>query len=387
MPSFSTDAWVLYRGERTKEHQPGELVKETITIPELEPDEVHVETLFGCWETNMTHAIERAPVDIARMRREKKIVLGNAGTVRVLRTGSAVTDLAEGDICGIVPIGMADSAGYLSKVFGYDAPGTIGLMAKETKVNQTQLQKLPLDTGFTWQQWAAFTLRYSTAWSNWRVAFGAWRLQMNEEQAPETYVWGWGGGVVLGELLLAKHFGCRAAMIASTDERLQLIRDNGLTAIDRREFPNLNFDEERYETDRPYRSRYLTSEKKLLEIVSNHTGGHGVSIFLENIGTPVFRATLRALGRQGVISTVGWLRGMKMSISRANECINRHTYIHTHGASSAEGVEAMNFAIENRWMPEVDENIYNWADIPRLAEDFRDGKIESYFPIYAVNPV
>lgn len=386
--TISTQAWVLYRGKKSKNSDavPGELVQESIEFPDIEDDELLVEPLYGCWETNMTHALERSPVDICRMRREEKIVLGNAGIVRVLRAGPAVTKYREGDVCGLVPIGKPDTAGYLETVFGYDSAGTVGLLARQTKVFERQLQRVP-EGHFSYRQWAAFGVRYSTAWSNWRVAYGAWRLQMNEEYAPRTHVWGWGGGVVLAELLLAKHHGCRTAMVASSDERLAEIKKNGITPIDRREFADLNFDPERYETDRQYRARYLASEKKFLDIVNAHTEGQGVSIFLDNIGKPVFRATLRALSRQGVFSTVGWLHGMDMETCRATECISRHTHVHTHGASYADGEAAMCFALETGWMPEVNGRTYAWDEIPQLADDFAQGKISSYFPIYSVHPV
>ena len=40
-----------------------------------------------------------------------------------------------------------------------------------------------------------------TAWSNWELAYGTLRLLLNENDLPHPQVWGWGGGVTLGELV------------------------------------------------------------------------------------------------------------------------------------------------------------------------------------------
>src|SRR5690606_25381521 len=56
-------------------------------------------------------------------------------------------------------------------------------------------------------------------------------------------------------------------------------------------------------------------------------------------------------GRQGVLATAGWRRGMKTTLLRAIECINHHVYVHTHGARLDEGLEAIAHAEATGWMP------------------------------------
>ena len=254
------------------------------------------------------------------------------------------------------------------------------------KIRERQIAVLPKNGRYSLKQWAAFSLRYSTAWANWKVAYGSWRLQMPELLMPTAYVCAWGGGVGLAEVTLAKFFGCRALLIASSDERLRLIEEAGVEAIDRRRFPRLDFDAEKYETDRRYRADYLSNESAFLEILRSKTDGFGVSIFIDNIGRPVFRATVKALGRQGVVASVGWKRGMHLNVNRAPECINRHIHVFTHGASYAEGIASLRFAEETGWLPPVSDEIYAWGDIDRLAQDFADARVKSYFPLFEVNP-
>jgi len=376
----TSKAWVLYRDDNVVGLQ-----EEDFSFPDIVSNEVLIEPLYGCWESNMTHAINRDPVNIARIRREAKIILGNAGVVRVEKVGCDVSNVRAGDVCMFMPGGFLDEYGFIVTVHGYDACNTVGLLAKRTKCRAEQLMPLPKDSKLTLQQWAGFSLRFMTAWSNWKVALGALRLQLSEEELPSPIVLGWGGGTTLAELKLAQLMGCNCYMISGSDEHLREIRDMGIKPIDRREFIEINFDEERFGSDREYRSTYIRSEKTFLNIIKNKTENRGVSIVIDYIGSPVYRASLRALGRQGVLTTAGWKVGMELTSNRANECINRHVHVFTHAARRGEAEPAMQFAEENDWMPKI-ESEYGWKDMPQLAADFDAGLVSTYFPVFAINP-
>jgi NADPH:quinone reductase-like Zn-dependent oxidoreductase len=385
---ITTEAWVIHQGPPTREPEPAELVLETFSFPDITEDELLVEPIYGCWEGNMTHTLRRSPIDACRLRGDSKVVVGNAGVVRVLKVGEAIESAREGSLGIVSAVGDCDEAGYPKTIFAYDAPGTIGLLAKRTKLKEKNFFPIPENTKYSLKQWAAFSLRYPTAWDNWRVAYNCWRVQMDEDVCPTPFVWGWGGGVTLAEVSLARFLGCRTAMISSRDERLAVIRELGVTPIDRRPFMGLCFDEKRYEADFAYRKKYLKAEKAFLSVVKEHTRGAGVSIFVDNIGAPVHRATLKALGRQGVITTVGWKGGMDLSVTRATECINRHIHVYTHGARYSSPI-GIHFAEEKGWMPPIgdDVEVCDWGNIPRLAQKHAEGKITTYFPLYQVNPV
>jgi NADPH:quinone reductase-like Zn-dependent oxidoreductase len=378
---IESEAWVIHAAE-PGEHGPAVLRRESVAIDPIRADEVLVEPLYGSWEANMTHALERRPIDICRRRGEPRIVLGNSGVVRIAQAGRDVRHVREGDTCLLAAAGQQDRHGYVVSVLGYDARGSMGLLARSVKLHGSQVVPLPPRTRHRLTQWAAFSVRFGTAWDNWRVAHGAWKLQVNA-RADETYVWGWGGGVAFAELLLAKRHGCHAVMIASTDERLATIAAAGLTAIDRRPFIDLAYDAERYATDAEYRYRYLTAERTFLDIVNEHTARERVSIFVDNIGGPVSRATLHALGRQGVLTTSGWKHGVDVQINRAAECIARHVLVHTHASRNTP--DAMNDAEETGWLPPVPERVYAWDEIPQLADDYASGRLGTYFPVFQVN--
>ena len=384
----TTEAWVLHAGTADRgKTVPGELKLESFELRPLGPRDVLVEPIYGCWEGNMGHAIQRRPIDVCRERDEPRVVLGNAGVVRAVEVGTDVSTVRAGDMCLVFCNSVSDAHGYPTRVLAYDAPHTMGVLARQSVIDERNLIPLPQRSRFSLRHWAAFSLKFVTAWSNWRVAFGCWKVQMAEEDAADAHVWGWGGGSTLAELLLARQHGFKASMIASTDERLAMIRALGLEAIDRKPFADLSYDDARMTTDSDYRARYSAAEKKFLAVVQERTAGRGVAIFVDYVGTPVARASVRALARQGVLTTAGWKCGMTDQSIRAVECIQRHVHVHTHYARYGEAFLAMQNAETTGWMPPVREDggVYPWSEIPALAHDYAQGRITDYFPLYQVN--
>ena len=376
-----TEAWILRRGD---DKGPGKLELDEIEFDGISSEEVLAKPLYGCWEGNMGHAMERKPVDICKQRGEDHVVLGNAGVVEIVDVGSEVETVKVGDRALVFCNGVWDQYGYPKKIFGFDAPNTIGVLAKLTKLNQKQVIAIPENNEFDLVRWAAFSLRYITAWSNFRLAYGTLRLQLSEKELPVPVAWGWGGGVSLAELHLAHLRGCRTFQVSSRPDRQEAAKRLGITPINRKEFPALNFDEKRYRADKDYKKTYLASENRFLELVEELTQGRGVNIFLDYVGSPVLRASLKAMARQGVLATAGWKDGISTWLIRAIECIDRHQHIHTHYARYSEGLQAVRFAVANEWLPVVDPHVYEYSEIPKVAEDYNNGQF-TYFPCFKIH--
>ncbi len=383
---IESEAWVLYAGDGRAE-KPGQLVHEVITLDELAADEVLVAPLYGCWEGNMGHAVERRPIDICLARGEPKVVLGNAGVVSVLEVGEQVKSLRAGQLAIIFCIGEADSRGYPKRIFAYDAPGTTGCLAKRTKLKEWQLLPLPENSRHDLKRWAAFSLRYITAWSNWELALGTYRLLVSAHEQPVLNVWGWGGGVTLAEADLARRLGHRAVMLSANPQRLGEVANTGVTPLNRGAYKTgLQFDAARYAGDVDYKQAYQLDEARFIEDVFRLTRGEMVQIFIDMIGKPVFRATLKALSRAGVVTTSGWKEGMTLEVLRARECIARHQHVHTHYARRSQGEQAVAYAEANEWLPGVDDEVVEFADVPSLAERFIRGKT-GMFPVFKINDI
>jgi NADPH:quinone reductase-like Zn-dependent oxidoreductase len=366
MKKITTEAWTLRRINSPSDFNG--LILEEFTFPMLSDDEVLALPLFGCWEGNMEHSLSRSPLDLCNIRNEEQVVIGNAGVVRIIEVGNSVSSVAEGDICIVFCNGIADKSGYPSHILGYDAPNSMGVLAKKIKLKEKQVITIPNNSSASLEQWAAFSLRYITAWANWRVAYKCWQSQMENALVAESYVAGWGGGVAMAELELAKFYGFNAIMLTSSSERMAMLQKKDIFVIDRSKFSKSN-----YELD-------------FLDTIMTHTLGKGVDIFVDHIGDN-FRSTLKALARQGVLTTSGWRASTTFPIIRPSECINRHIHVFTHYACYQEGLDAVRYAIENNWFPSVGEKVYEWHEIPKLAEDYSKGEIKEYYPIFAINPV
>jgi hypothetical protein len=78
---------------------------------------------------------------------------------------------------------------------------------------------------------------------------------------------------------------------------------------------------------------------------------------------------------------------MNLDINRALECHYRHIHVFTHALRLSEGEKCISYAEKNNWIPPDNSPIYDWEDIPQLAQDYSDEKISSYFPIFQTNPV
>lgn len=380
---MDTEAWVLRSGNGDTGPAALELAK--VPLPAIGSQELLVEPLIGCWEGNMSHALSRRPIDICMFRKEPFVILGNAGVVRVLKVGSDVRYMREGDHCMIFGAGEVDAYGYMIKAYGYDAAGTMGVLSKRTVIHERSLLKLPNPSEHSLEQWAAFSVRYITAWSNWHVAYKCWRAQVSDEDQHVPWAGGWGGGTTYATLELARLHGASAFMTASSDARLAQLKKAGIIPIDRRPLADLERDEERLRADPAYRARHDAAHKDIAEQVNTLTGGAGVNLFFDYIGAPLWRTTLALLARQGVVATAGWKLGMKLSLNRAVECIARHTMVHTHYARRSEAIASIRFAERAGWLPTAGLDVTEWNDIPKLAAAHQADQVASYFPLFRIN--
>jgi D-arabinose 1-dehydrogenase-like Zn-dependent alcohol dehydrogenase len=115
--------------------------------------------------------------------------------------------------------------------------------------------------------------------------------------------------------------------------------------------------------------------------------GLGVSIFVDYLGGSLLRSTLKALAREGVLTTAGWRAGRKTTYLRAIECIERHQHIHTHYARRSEVVDAMAFGERHGWMPPAEAigDPFVYDAVSDLVDAYAAGRVEQYFPLIRVN--
>lgn len=351
--------------------------------------EALVEPILGSWEANMDHALARSPIDVCSSRGEDAVVLGNLGVVRVLDVNRGGRDIRirEGDLCLLLPFGRTDRFGYAELAYAYDCPDTVGLLARRSRMDARLLLPIPDGTAYSLAQWASYG-RYFTAWDNWAKAYGCWRTQITDDDPARHLVFGWGGGVAFAELMLAQRAGFRVAMTAGSDARLAFLRENGIVPVDRRRFPGLSLPARHLRADRDRHALRRASVGEFLDVVRELSDGHGVAVFVDNIGEPLYDVTLAALARQGVVTTCGWKAGMRLSHLRGAESIARHIHVNTHVWRLPDSPGIRDFQEAEGWMaPKGSEVVYDFDRVPELADDYANGRIGSYFPMYRVNPL
>ena len=355
---MKTDAWVFVDGKQVK------LSRKEYLFEDISEDEVLCEALYGCMEGNVIHAFTKEPENVFLARGEQELVMGNAGVVRVSECGSRVSAFRPGDVCIYFCNGDPDEYGYPRRITGYDKAGSMGVYAKKLKLHEKELIKIPKNSKNTLEQWAVFSLKFVTAWANWRVAYNAYRIQMPNVSNEEIQVWAWGGGVSYAELKLAKLMGCSAGMITSKAKTMQMCSESGIEVVDRK--------------------KRSESAKSFRKEVMQKTNQRGVSIFIDNIGEQTYQDTIRLLARQGVLTTNGWKAGAIYPIIRPIECIARHIHVHTHYATYEEGLDAVKFAEENDWIPRYEDKVYEFDELGTLTEEYRDGKLTNDYVVFKI---
>ncbi|TCO45911.1 zinc-binding dehydrogenase [Actinocrispum wychmicini] len=192
----------------------------------------------------------------------------------------------------------------------------------------------------------------------------------------------------MAEAQLAHQAGFTTAMAAGRDARLDLIRRHGIIPIDHRRFPDLDHDEHRYRTDPDYKDRYRASEAEFLKVIDELSNGRGVAILIDHIGGGLHKASLKALARQGVITTAGWKAGMHLRSVRASECIQRHLHVHTHVWRHQDSPAIREYQNHTGWIADDDPNaVWDYDHIPQLADAHTHGMVDSYFPLCRItNP-
>jgi NADPH:quinone reductase-like Zn-dependent oxidoreductase len=177
--------------------------------------------------------------------------------------------------CGTCALCRAGDAALCAdqQVFGFQ---TQGGFAEYTTAPARILVKVPPDADM--RRLAAVPTVYLTAW---RMLVTRARLKRGETVLIHSV----GSGVGSAALQLVKHFGGRAIVTASTDEKLARARDMGADAT-------VNY-----------------TRDETLEAVRAFTNGEGVDIVVETVGAETWETSLASAAKNGRIVTCGVTSG------------------------------------------------------------------------------
>ncbi|HEY8119958.1 MAG TPA: hypothetical protein VII78_01470 [Myxococcota bacterium] len=331
------------------------LALDTLELRPIGPGDVHVRILAVSAEHNIDHAATADTGNPAETR-GGKIYPGNSATVEVLAVGANVTRFKAGDVAITHCNGGPDAYGFPTRIWAYDADGSVGWYAKEGVVGEWQLIPAPLDCGLSLWEIAALPLRAPTAYHLWRRALGIYRLKVPYERRALVNVLGFGGGVSELFLQLAKAEGHSAFFCSGSPERRAALEKQGIVGIDQRLF-------DRFKSKDGVKA-FTAHCRKL-------TGGEQMHLVCDMLRGPVFPAGLAVAAREGVNVSAGWQLSQVVEYNSTLMSVKQVTIDHTH-YETIEGCAAATALYGRVFKPTVHKEIYAWQDLPRAHQEMHE---------------
>jgi len=210
-------------------------------------------------------------------------ILGSDGAGIAGEVGERVTRFKAGDAVMLNPLLSCGQCEYCRqgehslcvkvKILGEHGPGTF---TEEFVAPEENLWPLP--AGRSFEEAAAFSLVYQTAW---RMLISRGRLRPGED----VLVHGIGSGVSIAALQIAKLTGARVFVTSSSEEKLRKARDLGADFI------------------------YNYKESEIGAEVLRETGKRGVDVVVDSVGKETWGESLKAVRRGGRVITCGATTG------------------------------------------------------------------------------
>lgn len=205
----------------------------------------------------------------------------------------------------------------------------------------------PLPEGLGFEEGACLGVNYLTAW---RMLFTKARLRA----AETVLIFGIGGGVSLAALQLAKSAGARTIVTSRDDVKLRRALAMG--------------------ADHAVNGSIQDISKEVLGL----TGGRGVDVVIENVGSAVWSHAMRSVVRGGRIVTCGATSGDQPPADLRRVFIRQLQILGSTMGDPEEMAEVLNVVERKRLHPQIDsvwpvESIHQALDRLESGEHF--GKV------------
>jgi len=278
------------------------------------------------------------------------LIMGGDGAGVVDAVGAGVTAVRPGDSVLINP-GVADYTCDFCRagehplcpnygLLGEHLPGTL---AEYVLVPEQNVARMPkLDPALSWAEAAAFSLVTLTAW---RMIVTRARVRAGET----VLVWGFGGGVALAAMRIAKLLGARTIVTSSSDAKLQEARRLGA---------DVTFN---------HRTQKVAQEVRAL------TQKRGVDVVVDNVGEGTWNDSLRMLGRGGRLVTCGATTGPNVAMDARRLFWYQWTIMGSTMGNLAEYAEVVRRLGQGELRPVVDR-VFPLADVRAALERLERGE-------------
>jgi len=362
MGEGTMEAWVI-RPERLGD--PIDAMQlEQIDVPELGPGEVLVKVMAAGVNYNGVWASLGLPVSIFRYTGYDFHIAGSDASGVVEAVGPGVTRWSPGDevvihcnqSCGECPEcnGLDPMACSNQKIWAYES--NWGSFAEYCKVQAQQL--LPKPARLTWEQAASYGLTY----------FTAYRMLVDQagiRAGDNVLVWGAGGGLGTFAVQLCRLYGANAIAVVSSDDKVDLVRQLGASAvIDRREFL-LN--------DPDTGERIMDEIKRFGKAIRSATGGVDVDIVFEHVGTATFFTSVFVAKTFGKIVICGATSGFNLDFDVRYLWMRQKQIIGSHFANAYECNRANQLVAEGKIEP-VLSRVFPFAECPEPHQMMKENQ-------------
>ncbi len=355
-------AWVI-RPDRLGDPKDA-MQLEQIDVPELGPGEVLVRVMAAGVNYNGVWASLGLPVSIFRYTGYDFHIAGSDASGVVEAVGPGVTRWSPGDevvihcnqSCGECPEcnGLDPMACSNQKIWAYES--NWGSFAEYCKVQAQQL--LPKPARLTWEQAASYGLTY----------FTAYRMLVDQagiRAGDNVLVWGAGGGLGTFAVQLCRLYGANAIAVVSSDDKVDLVRQLGASAvIDRREFL-LN--------DPDTGERIMDEIKRFGKAIRSATGGVDVDIVFEHVGTATVFTSVFVAKTFGKIVICGATSGFNLDFDVRYLWMRQKQIIGSHFANAYECNRANQLVAEGKIEP-VLSRVFPFAECPEPHQMMKENQ-------------
>jgi len=303
----------------------------------------HVSRNIQCDDHAQDYAIFGSDASGVVVKAGKNVMGWNQGDEVIIHCNVINTDEPVAQIDGMV----ADS----QSIWGYET--NFGAFAEFCKVKASQLIRKPNDV--SWKVAGCFCLTLSTAYRMLISPNGA-----SLRPGQNCLIWGAAGGLGNFAIQLARLAGANPIAVVSSDEKEEICRNLGATAVINRSKDNfgdfiLKNGEPNYLA---WRNAKLTLEKK---------GVKDLHVVFEHVGKETIGVSLFLLSRGGTVVTCAASSGYNAVVDLRYLWMNLKKIIGSHCANYYEAEQAANLVFNNQVTPLI-HSIQSIHALPDVAD-------------------
>lgn len=275
-------------------------------------------------------------------------VSGSEGSGDVVRIGSGVDNVKEGDAVIITPPYSCNRCEYcfsnqdsLCLQYGMLGVKRHGCFAEYVAAPAQSLYPLP--SNLSYEEAASIPLVFITAWH--MLVFRA-RLRPGEDVLVQAA----GSGVGIAAIQIAKLFGARVFATASTQEKLDKAKALGADIL-------INY-----------------KEKNFAHEIRSITGKRGVDVIFEHTGAEQWEKNLLALARGGRLITCGATSGPNVGLDLRHVFSRQLSIIGSYMGGKQDFLDVFRFVAQGKLKPVID-SIFPLSELRKAEEKMEDRNV------------